>query len=253
MRYFTLLLFFLVCFTGLKAQVQYGTLDYTRSVEREMEVQGMEENKELKAMLAKMAASGAFTENYRATFNPDGFTFVEVPKEATTMESEMGGGMVVMIQTGGEEPSQYSTNLKKGEVLNSEFILDKRFLISGKPEQLDWQLTGESIPPSDATVGLELKVATAITKAGDTITAGYAPSLPVQVGPQNYYGLPGAIITLSIPQKDGGEVVFRATSMSISQEPLPLVLPTEGKKISLEKFRSEQKKRSKTMTRTIMH
>lgn len=253
MRYFILLLFFLTCVTALNAQVQYGTIDYTRSVEREMEIQGMEENKELKAMLAKMAASGAFTENYRATFSPDGFTFVQVPKEATRMESEMGGGMVVMIQAGGEEPSEFSTDLKKGEVLNSDFILDKRFLISGKTEQLDWKMTGETVPPSDATVGLDLKIATAITKAGDTITAGYAPSLPVQVGPQNYYGLPGAIITLTIPQEDGGQVVFRATSLSVSQEPLPLVLPTEGKKISLEKFRNERKKRSKTMTRTITH
>lgn len=252
MKFIPLCLFLLSC-TGLFAQVQYGTIGYIRSVERDMKIDGMEENKELQAMLAKMAASGAFTENFRGTFTPDGFTFVQIPKEATTMEGEMGGGMVVMIQTGGEEPSHYSTNLKTGKVLNSEDIFDKRFLVSGEAEKLNWTLTGESVPPSDATVGLDLKIAAAITKSGDTLTAGYAPSLPVQVGPNNYYGLPGAIITLSFPQEDGGVVTYRATSLSISQEPLELVLPTEGKTISLEKFRAEKKKRGKTMTRTIRH
>jgi GLPGLI family protein len=246
-------LFFLLClFSGLAltAQVSYGTIDYMRSVESELEIEGMEENKEIRAMIAKMAASGAFTENFRATFGPDGFTFIQQVKDVTEMESEMAGGGMMVIATGGGDPSHYSTNTKTGEVLNTDYIFDKGFLISGKVPALKWEMTGESIPPSDATIGLDLKVATAITEAGDTITAHYAPSIPVQVGPNNIYGLPGAIMVLQIPQEDG-LLTYRAISMALSTEPLELIKPTEGKKISRKKFRLEQEKREKTMTRMI--
>lgn len=246
------LLFFVILFSGfvLTAQVSYGTIDYIRSVERDLEIGGMEQNKEIKAMIAKMAASGAFTENYRATFAPEGFTFIQQVKEPTEMEAETAGGAMIVIATGGQEPSHHYTNTKTGEILNTDYIFDRAFLISGKAPALKWQETGESIPPSDATIGLDLKVATAITGEGDTITAHFAPSIPVQVGPDNTYGLPGAIMVLQIPQKDG-LLTYRATSMQLSQEPLELVKPTEGKKISREKFKTEQKKRERTMTRTI--
>lgn len=245
-----LLLLCLFSTLSITAQVSYGTIDYIRSVERELKIEGMEENKEIQAMIAKMAASGAFTENYRATFTPEGFTFIQQVKEASEMESEMAGGGIIVIATGGEDPSHHSTNTKTGEILNTDHIFDKSFLISGTAPKLEWEMTGESIPPSDATIGLDLKVATAITEAGDTITAHYAPSIPVQVGPNNTYGLPGAIMVLQIPQEDG-LLTYRATSMQLSAEPLELVKPTEGKKITREKFRSEQKKRQRTMTRTM--
>ncbi|MEM9930735.1 MAG: GLPGLI family protein [Bacteroidota bacterium] len=248
----TFLLFALFLIPSLKAQVQYGTIDYIRTVEREIQFEGMEQNKEIKAMLAKMAAAGAFTENYKATFGPDGFTFVQQVKEATSMESEMAGGAVIVMETGGEDPSHFYTDVKNATVANTQYIFDKSFLVMGDAAQVSWTITDEVVPPSDATIGLDLTVAMGITQNGDTITAGFAPSLPVQVGPQNIYGLPGAIITLTFPQKDGGSVVFRATSMSLSTEPLELVKPTEGKKITPEKFSSEQKKRQRTMTRTIM-
>ncbi|MFK8162364.1 MAG: GLPGLI family protein [Lewinella sp.] len=247
-----LLFLFLFSGLGLTAQVAYGTIDYMRTVERELKIEGMEGNKEVQAMIAKMAASGAFTENYRATFGPEGFTFIQQMKEVSEMESEMAGGGTIVFQTGGEENlTHYSTNTKTGEVLNTDYILDKGFLVSGQVPELKWEMTGESIPPSDATIGLDLKVATAITEQGDTITAHYAPSIPVQVGPNNTYGLPGAIMVLQIPQK-GGMLTYRATSMELSAEPIELVKPTEGKKITREKYYAEKKKRAGTRTRMMI-
>ncbi|WP_020569846.1 GLPGLI family protein [Neolewinella persica] len=251
MKNVLLLLICLFSVFALTAQVSYGTIDYIRTVERSLKIEGMEENKEIQAMIAKMAASGAFTENFQATFGPEGFTFIQQVKEVSEMESEIGGGGTIVIATGGDDPSHYSTNTKTGQVLNTDYIFDKSFLISGKVPELKWELTGESIPPSDATIGLDLKVATAITDTGDTITAHYAPSIPVQVGPDNIYGLPGAIMVLQIPQEDG-LLTYRAVSMQLSAEPLELVKPTEGKKISREKFRAEKEKRKKMMTRTVI-
>lgn len=246
-NYSLLVLCFLTT-TALQAQVQYGTIDYVRTTERDLEIEGFEQNKEIKAMMAKMAAAGAFTEYYKATFAPEGFSFIQQVKEETSMESEIGGGQTISIITGGEDPSFYHTDTKTGSVTNKDFIFDKAFLVEGVEEPLEWTEAGETVAPDDGTMGLELKLATAISPGGDTITAGYAPALPVQVGPLNYYGLPGAIITLRIP-KGKEAVVYRATAMSVSNEPLPLVKPTEGKKTTPAKYRAEKAKRNKMMTR----
>jgi len=245
---YSLLVFFFLTTALLQAQVQYGTIDYVRTTERDLEIEGFEDNKEIKAMMAQMAAAGAFTKNYKATFAPEGFSFIEQVKEETSMESEIAGGQTISIITGGEDPSFYHTDTKTGSVTNKDFIFDKAFLVEGVEEPLEWTETGETVAPDEGTIGLELKLATAITPDGDTITAGYAPALPVQVGPLNYYGLPGAIITLRIPKGKEADV-YRATAMSVSNEPLPLVKPTEGKKTTPAKYRAEKAKRQGMMTR----
>jgi len=127
-------------------------------------------------------------------------------------------------------------------------ILDKAFLVSGEAPTVDWTLTDEKIAPSEATAGLDLRIATGITDQNDTIRAGYAPSLPADVGPLNYHGLPGAIITLEIP-KGKEKIVYRATNIELSPAPKEVAQPTEGKSISLVKFRKEKEKRNKIMER----
>lgn len=251
MKFFSylFLVFCLSPLAGLRAQVSYGTIDYVKTTEQNVTIEGMEEeNKAIKEMMAQMAAAGAFTTNYKATFAPEGFTFVQQVKPVTSMEAEMGGSNTIMIETGGENPSHHHTNTKTGATTNKQLIFDKVFLVEGNEAALKWMETGETVAPSDGTMGLELKLATAITPAGDTVTAGYAPALPVKVGPLNYYGLPGAIITLRIP-KGKNVTVFSATAMEVSNEPLELVKPTEGKKIDPEKFRAERIKRNKMMER----
>lgn len=251
MKQFAFLLF--LCFsTGLHAQVKYGTIDYVRQMEMKISSDAVDD-KVMEDLHAQMAAAGAFTDNFKATFSPDGFTFFEAVKEKVSIETELAGGGIVIMETGGEEPTEFYTDTKAGRIINHDFIFDKGFLVEGPAEQLEWTITDEKISPSEATIGLDLVVATAVSAAGDTLTAGFAPSLPVQVGPLNYYGLPGAIITLRIPGSDGGAVLYRATSLSVSADPLPLTKPTEGKKISPEKFRAEEKKRKKMMARQYRH
>lgn len=238
---------FFCCLTGF-AQVTTGTIDYVQTTEFEFTDElksDMADNKAIKDAFASMRAGGAFDKNFRATFTAKGFTCVEQVKEVTTKTIEMAGGGIMQVETGGGEPTHYYTNVKTGEVENTTFIADRKFLVNGAPEKLDWVLTDETVPPSEATIGLELKVAKAVNAAGDTVTAGYAPALPVQVGPMNYYGLPGAIITLRIPKGENSVSVFRPTAMQVLPKAPKLEKPTEGKKISLERFYKEKAKRRK--------
>lgn len=252
MRILTLLLVFFTA--SISAQVKYGTITYLRSSEVSFQMNEDEpspQDKQIKEMMAKMQASGAFNKTYHATFSPEAFNCKEEYKDPAEMTSEVGGGMVVMI-AGDEDPAHYYTDLSTGEIMNTDFIFDKGFLVTGAPQAIDWQLTGEKVTPSEMTAGLDLLLAKGVSSQGDTLIAGYAPSLPAQVGPLNYHGLPGAIITLEIPMGKS-KTVFRATRIEISPEPMEIEKPTEGKPISLEKFREQKKKREKTTMRQIRH
>jgi GLPGLI family protein len=249
MKHFTTILFLFLA-VNLYAQVEYGTIEYVRVSEMATaSVEGVDD-KVMSEMMAKLAASGAFTKNFTATFTPEGFTFLQKEKESASVETEMAGGGIVIMEMGDDPITHFHTNTVSGEVTNRDFIFDKGFLVQGKAELLDWTLTGKTVPPSEATVGLDLKIATATTAGGEVLEAGYAPSLPIQVGPANYYGLPGAIITLRVSKGTGKSSTFyRATALTVSSEPLTLVAPTEGKKISQKKFMEERSKREEAMHR----
>lgn len=253
MRYiFTPLLFVLTL--TLSAQVQYGTITYLQTNEMVWESENEVEtpqDKQIREMMAKMQAGGAFNKTYKATFSPDAFNCKEEMKDPAEMSMESGGATIV-VMTGDEDPAHYYSDLKSGEVLNTEYIFDKGFLVSGKPKPVEWTLTGEKIAPSEMTAGLDLLLAVGITELNDTITAGYAPSLPANVGPLNYYGLPGAIITLEIPNGKQ-KTIFRATNIEISPSVLKVSQPTEGKPISMEKYREQKEKREKAMKREFRH
>jgi GLPGLI family protein len=241
---------FLLLAVNLHGQVEFGTIDYVRVSEMSVASIDGVDDKVMLDMMEKLEASGAFTKNFIATFTPEGFSFVQKEKEKASVETEIAGGGIMIMETGDDDLTHFYTNMVTGEVTNRDFIFDKGFLVHGKNELLEWTLTDRTVPPSEATVGLDLKIATSTTAEGEVLEAGYAPSLPVQVGPGNYCGLPGAIITLRISNGTGKSSTFyRATALTISSEPLILVTPTEGKKISKEKFMEELSKRGKGMYR----
>lgn len=251
MRYHLLCLLTFITSLSLTAQVQYGKLTYLRTTEITWESDNEIEtpqDKQIKAMMAQMRSSGAFDKTYQATFSPTAFNCVEQKKIQAEATTELGNGNSITILSGDDEPVHFYTEPASGDVLNSDNIFDRNFLVSGTLPATTWTLTGEQVPPGENTAGLDLLIATGITATNDTIIAGYAPGLPVNVGPLNYYGLPGAIITLEIP--NGKEsIIYRVTNIELSTEPLVVTKPTEGKPISLEKFRKETEKRKKMMLR----
>lgn len=250
-----LLLPFLFLSAALTAQVQYGKITYLRTSEvvweSENEVETAQD-KQIREMMAKMKSSGAFNKTFNATFSPTAFNCIEEYKDPTEMTTDLGGGASIMVMTGDEDPAHFYTNTETGEILNTDFIFDKGFLVSGKPAPVQWTLTGKKVAPGEMTAGLDLLLATGITETNDTVTAGYAPSLPAMVGPMNYYGLPGAIITLEIPNGKS-KTVYRATGIEISPGPVEVKLPADGKPIDLKKYREQKAKREKAMKRKFRH
>ena len=64
----------------------------------------------------------------------------------------------------------------------------------------------------------------------NTITAWFAPSLPFNYGPQNFYGLPGLILELT-----KNKTTFLATKIVLDKQDVPIDFP-KGKTISKEVY-----------------
>ena len=74
-----------------------------------------------------------------------------------------------------------------------------------------------------------------INKAGKTrtITAWFAPSIPLAYGPRGYVGLPGLILRINY----GGTLTYQATEIALGEDlEVSIKKPTKGKKVSNEEF-----------------
>lgn len=109
--------------------------------------------------------------------------------------------------------------------LKTENIIGKDFLIKDTLPDYDWNISDET-----KTIG-EFICKKALTLHNDkTIVAWYAPSVPLQNGPDEYHGLPGLIIEL-----EDGNTTYRALNIKETTK-LTLTKPTKGKEITSDDY-----------------
>jgi GLPGLI family protein len=113
-------------------------------------------------------------------------------------------------------------NQKDNVLLSEEYILDRKFLIKDTLINFSWSLSNEE----QEINGYKCKKAT----AGQT-TAWYCPEIPVNDGPYIFWGLPGLIIKLQHQNK-----TVTVTEINLSDSANRIEIPTEGEKVSREKF-----------------
>ncbi|PPK86325.1 GLPGLI family protein [Neolewinella xylanilytica] len=232
-------LFVVVCTAALLpgiawSQVQYGTVTYTASPTFRMTPShdAVPQTDKVAKMLRDFSAGGGFDKQYTLTFTSGAYLFQEIAKPGQTLEN---GGMTVTILNDQTDPEAFYTDTQTDTYVNQEAIADRLFLHDGSVQAVNWIRLESTIPASDATLGFELKTATAITSRGDSLTAAYAPALPLPFGPRNYYGLPGAILQLDVCRNESC-TRYRATKMSVLPVEPTLSPPTEGKHVSRERF-----------------
>ncbi len=116
----------------------------------------------------------------------------------------------------------------KNERIQQVMFMTRNFLISDSIKKKAWKLSNKRVKVLDYTcMGAELK------KGDQTITAWYAPEIPISTGPDEFFGLPGLILAIEI----NGEYAFVATSIDLTPPPKGVFSkPDEGKKINQEEF-----------------
>jgi GLPGLI family protein len=118
-------------------------------------------------------------------------------------------------------------NLDEGTYTNHHKFLTRDFLVTGELPELAWKLTGEEGMLLDRQV---MKA----TATMDTVSveAWFSPEIPAPFGPDNYGGLPGLILMLSI---DDGSKLYEATSITLDTE-IEIAVPDKGRPVTEEEF-----------------
>lgn len=150
-------------------------------------------------------------------------------------------------------------NLKQRVMIEDTEQFSKRFLITEKMEQPQWELTGETrkignytaykaiLKKEDKSVNFgrifgrrtqQDRKNDSLRKLGKlppkmlNVTAWYTMDIPISSGPADYWGLPGLILELS-----AGRTTMLCTEIVINPtEKVEIKQPTKGKEVTREEY-----------------
>lgn len=194
----------------------------------------------------------ALQKEYQLVFNASESNWKEVEKLDNNAAG--GGAEVMMIGSGGGGFSLGGGgngllyhNTKKKNSVESIDKLGKLFLVSGELEPYEWEMTSETkqigrytcykaIAKRETT---QIRILESNGKKEEqkeiitqTITAWYTPEIPVNHGPDDYWGLPGLIMEVS-----NGRVVLVCSKVVLNpKDATPIEIPTKGKKVTSEEY-----------------
>ncbi|MGN6212288.1 GLPGLI family protein [Parafilimonas sp.] len=137
-------------------------------------------------------------------------------------------GNRIMIRIGGPgENNILYKDYARQKITEQTDLAGKTYLISDSIKILSWKLGEET----KNIIGHTCKKASAKSPLGNDVTAWYAEDIAAPVGPENYGGLPGAILLLDV---NNGDIVFTATVFN--DDIGELKEPAKGKRITRADF-----------------
>jgi len=228
----------------------------------------MQGNKEITPEMQKMIEE-RMKKMFEKTFvlNFDKSASIYKEEEKLDAPGQAQGGMRMMSSMMGGGGTYYKNVKEKKYIVDKEFM-GKEFLVKDSLPQLDWKMESETrviggyncfkatavrpVSTSDfrnlkpkkqdeAKVG-EVKKEDTSKKTNFmdefelpkeiTITAWYTPEIPVNQGPESYWGLPGLILEVN----DGKTVILCSKVVLNAKEKAEIKAPTNGKIISQKDY-----------------
>ena len=241
------------CMNGLTAQIKEGKIEYERVVNMRRNIT----DPEMRARIPETR-----TDKFELLFNEQACLFRTVPDEDAPDPFANSGG-----DRGGQrfmfrmpETNTY-TDLTTKMQYEARAFFEKDFLIADTLKQLTWKLSEETKtiakhvckkatttivamqmrmgfgPPPNGGVRRDSAAANPQPKEIE-IVVWYAEDIPVAIGPENYFGLPGAILEVN---SDNGASVTTATAVSGKYPKKELVKPTKGEQMTRAQFQENMK------------
>ena len=210
-----------------------GTVVYTRTTTYNFESTGIDE---WDAYALTLPTEGKFEKVLFFTAEASLYDESTLEKEATSIPQQKA----MFMASYGKPPkpvlkSLYIDFQEESKVALQEFMT-REFLVESPLETMGWKLD-----PTRKKIGEYVCMKATMNLEGDTVTAWFAPELPVPAGPAEYYGLPGVVLAV----ERLGETILLATSIDLTPPPAELLVkPEAGKKTSAEAFEQivEEKK-----------
>ena len=259
----------LVMFSGfLNAQDFQGMAVYETKTSTADFMKGMSGNREVTPEMQKNMEE-RMKKMFEKTFilNFDKSASIYKEEEKLDAPGQQGGGRMMSSMMGGG--GTLYKNIKEGKVIIDKEFVGKEFLINDSLPKLAWKLDGESKkigqytcfkatavrPVSDSDFRnfrfrgkedekkeAEVKKDTVNSKTNlmdqlempkeVVITAWYSPEIPVNQGPENYWGLPGLILEVN----DGKTIILCSKIVMNTKDKVEIKAPTKGKKVTQKEY-----------------
>ena len=262
--FFTSVLVF-ACSLGIQAQEFQGMAVYETKTSTADFKKRMEGNKNMTPDIQRRIEEG-MKSMFEKTFILNFDKAASIYKEQEKLVSPgQGGGMRMMMSSMTGGGGTFYKNVKdKSYVVDKDFM-GKEFLVKDSLPNLKWKMEGET----RVIGGYNCFKATAIVAVNKTdfrnfapkkeddkaakpadegkktnlldnlempkeaaITAWYTPEIPVNQGPENYWGLPGLILEVN----DGKTIILCSKVVMNPKEKVVIKAPTKGKVITQKEF-----------------
>jgi GLPGLI family protein len=261
-----ILIFVLSTFYQLNAQEFQGMAVYESKTSTADFKARMDGNKDMTPDMRKMIEDrmkGMFEKTFFLNFDKSASIYKE--EEKLEAPGTQGGGMRVMSSMMGGGGTFYKNVKNKSYAVDKEFM-GKEFLIKDSLPNLKWKMEAETriiggyncfkataVRPVSASdfrnFRSKKEEKTEEPKTADPakktsfmddmempkeviITAWYTPEIPVNQGPENYWGLPGLILEVN----DGKTTILCSKVVMNTKEKAEIKEPTKGKVVTQKEY-----------------
>ena len=232
MKYILTITSILIC-SMLMAQTE-GTISYTETMKLDIQLDGIDESMKDLIPTSQSTEMELLFNSAESIYRP---LKGEGPEELD-ISSDDGSFQIKLVMGDDVESIMYINN-EKEEYVHQQGIMGKPFRIVDRIEKRKWKLTGEKVRY------LDYECQKAVYEDEDSfVVAWFTSQIPAQIGPASYRGLPGAVLMVSI---DEGQVEIKANKVEMGDLSEEIASPSEGKKVSAEKFEEIRLAKEKEM------
>ncbi len=261
---------FLCCLLSfsLNAQNISGLATYQTKTDIDFNMEGRQISPEMKQQIQAMMKK-QFEKTYILKFNSTESIYQEEQDIGAPGQS---GGFGMMM--GSFQPGKRYKNIKNKSFKEETEFFGKFFLIEDQLEDYEWEMTNESkqigqyvvfkaiatqkVDSLDFTEYRQKDEKTEKEDKNDTIVspmdkielpkekkiiAWYTPQIPIQTGPDEYWGLPGLILEL----KSGKTTMLCSKIVLNPKEGVEIEVPTKGKSVTRDEYKKTVMEKVKEM------
>lgn len=215
---FSALLFLSALYT--KAQVTEGKIIYERKVNMHRRMT----DESMKNMVPEFSTNKA-----QLLFSGDESLFKDLPEEQDVRDNAGNDDNRVIVKIGGGDNETYK-NFALEKLIELRELGPKKYIIEDTLHKTGWKLEEET----KTIIGHVCKKATGKSAQGSSLVAWYAEDIQTSSGPEQFGGLPGAILELNV---NDAEIVFTALQVETKDFNKSMVkAPTGAKKITRKEF-----------------
>jgi len=135
--------------------------------------------------------------------------------------------------------NEYYSNMTDKVFIDHQEFFGREFLIEGEREIPKWKIT-----PEQKQVGSYLCQKAILNDTSTVTIAWFTPMIPIMTGPDNYFGLPGAVLHVDV---DSGMRMITAQTIELTTLEEEISQPKKGKKVSREEFEKIKEEKQKEM------